>query len=178
MVPSLPRPKSVSIVLALVTVAGIAVALWLDWARTPRQAALGARLVAAEAPAAGATKGAAPGVETIWVEAEHLEGIRGYCWPAGQNPRTDGNWGLSGPGWAAEWTQGGESNFLSIACGANDDRAVAGLDVEIPVAGTYRVWVRYRDAREASDRFQVRLDSGRAGTSRPDLRATHDRRGR
>ena len=88
---------------------------------------------------------------STWRESAGIAGRRG------QNPRTDGNWGLSGPGWAAEWTQGGESNFLSIACGANDDRAVAGLDVEIPVAGTYRVWVRYRDAREASDRFQVRL---------------------
>src|ERR1051325_3898085 len=95
--------------------------------------------------------------ETIWVEAEHLEGVKGYCWPGGQNPKTDGHWAVSGPGWAAEWTQGGESNFMSIACGAADDKAVAGLDVEIPVAGDWRVWVRFRDNREASSRFQVRL---------------------
>lgn len=95
--------------------------------------------------------------ETVWVEAEHLEGVRGYCWPGGKSPKTEGHWGISGPGWAAEWTQGGESNFMSIACGPGDDRAVAGLDVEIPAAGTYRVWVRYRDTREVSDRFQVRL---------------------
>ena len=36
--------------------------------------------------------------------------------------KTDGHWGLSGPGWAAEWNQGGESGFLSIACGADDDQ--------------------------------------------------------
>ena len=26
--------------------------------------------------------------------------------------KTDGHWGISGPGWAAEWNQGGESGFL------------------------------------------------------------------
>jgi hypothetical protein len=95
--------------------------------------------------------------ETVWIEAEHLQGVRGYCWPGGKNPKTDGHWGISGPGWAAEWTQGGESNFMSIACGADDDRAVAFTEPELPVAGRYRVWVRYRDNREASDRFQVAI---------------------
>ncbi len=95
--------------------------------------------------------------ETIWVEAEHLQGVKGYCWPAGPKPVTDGHWGISGPGWAAEWTQGGESNFMSIACGAGDDKAAASLEIEVPAGGTYRVWVRYRDNREASSRFQVRL---------------------
>ena len=56
--------------------------------------------------------------ETIWLEAEHLDGIRGYCWPMGkpEMKKTAGHWALSGPGWAAEWCQGGESGFLSIAC--------------------------------------------------------------
>jgi hypothetical protein len=95
--------------------------------------------------------------ESVWIEAEHLQGVRGYCWPGGQNPKTDGHWGVSGPGWAAEWTQGGESNFMSIACGPGDDRASASLEVEIPAAGTYFAWVRFRDNREASSRFQLRL---------------------
>ena len=57
--------------------------------------------------------------ETVWVEAEWLHGITGYCWPMGKPEvrKTNGHWGLSGPGWAAEWTQGGESMFMSIACG-------------------------------------------------------------
>ena len=25
----------------------------------------------------------ASAAETVWVEAEHLDGIRGYCWPMG-----------------------------------------------------------------------------------------------
>ena len=65
------------------------------------------------------------GDETIWLEAEHLDGIQGYCWPMGKPEmrKTNGHWGLSGPGWAAEWNQGGESGFLSIAAGADDDKA-------------------------------------------------------
>jgi hypothetical protein len=98
--------------------------------------------------------------ETVWIEAEHLDGIRGYCWPMGrpEMKKTDGHWGLSGPGWAAEWNMGGESGFLSIAAGAEDDRAVAAKVVEIPADGTYAVWVRYGEWREAAGRFQVELE--------------------
>jgi hypothetical protein len=97
--------------------------------------------------------------ESIWLEAEHFDGIRGYCWPAGtpQMQKTDGHWGLSGPGWAAEWVQGGESGFLSIGCGPDDDQAVATTTVEVPVKGKYRVWVRFRENRGTTNRFQVRL---------------------
>ena len=98
--------------------------------------------------------------ETIWLEAEHLDGIRGYCWPMGkpEMKKTTGHWGLSGPGWAAEWNQGGESGFLSIACGADDDKAVATKTIDIPVGGRYFVWVRYGDWREQTERFQIRIE--------------------
>lgn len=103
-----------------------------------------------------------PAAESIWIEAEHLAGIRGYCWPMGDDGRkmreTDGHWALSGPGWAAEWNQGGESGFLSIATGAADDRAVATKTIEIPVAGEYSVWVRYGDWREQTERFRIKLE--------------------
>jgi len=72
--------------------------------------------------------------------------------------KTAGHWGLSGPGWAAEWNQGGESGFLSIATGAEDDRAVATQTLEIPIKGTYFLWVRYGDWREQTERFQVRIE--------------------
>lgn len=100
--------------------------------------------------------------ESLWIEAEHLDGIAGYCWPMGGAAmrKTDGHWGISGPGWAAEWNQGGESGFLSIACGAEDDRAIAGLDINIPQAGTYQIWLRYRDVRESTDRVRLRLEQG------------------
>src|SRR4051812_20025836 len=105
---------------------------------------------------AGQPVGAA---ETLWIEAEHLDGIKGYCWPMGppEQKKTGGHWALSGPGWAAEWTQGGESGFLSIACGAADDKAVATKTIDVPVDGKYFVWVRYGDWREKTTRFQVRL---------------------
>jgi hypothetical protein len=106
----------------------------------------------------GAIPSAPP--ETIWLEAEHLDGVRGYCWPMGQPAmkKTAGHWALSGPGWAAEWNQGGESGFLSIATAADDDKAVASKKLDIPVDGRYFVWVRYGDWREKTERFQVRID--------------------
>jgi hypothetical protein len=98
--------------------------------------------------------------ETIWLEAEHLDGIKGYCWPMGppEKNKTNGHWGLSGPGWAAEWNQGGESGFLSIAASGDDDKAVATKTIEVPIDGQYFVWVRYADWREKTERFQVQIE--------------------
>ena len=97
--------------------------------------------------------------ESVWIEAEHLNGVRGYCWPTGKPEmrQTDGHWAVSGPGWAAEWIQGGESGFMSIACGAGDAKAIASTTVDVPVAGKYRVWVRFRENRGVTNRFNVRL---------------------
>ncbi|HTN74749.1 MAG TPA: hypothetical protein VL096_05860, partial [Pirellulaceae bacterium] len=100
------------------------------------------------------------GQESLWIEAEHLTGIRGYCWPMGkpEMKQTAGHWALSGPGWAAEWTQGGESGFLSIATAANDDKAIAAKAIEVPLSGKYYVWVRYADWRETTERFEISLE--------------------
>jgi hypothetical protein len=106
--------------------------------------------------------------ESIWIEAEHFDGIRGNCWPMGKPEmrKTKGHWGLSGPGWASEWIQGGESGFLSIGCGADDDKAVATKTVEVPVKGKYRVWVRFRENRGMTNRFLVKLSpKGGAATT-------------
>lgn len=109
-----------------------------------------------------AINGALSAAESIWIEAEHLDGIKGYCWPMGRTDmkKTAGHWGLSGPGWAAEWNQGGESGFLSIAAGPDDDKAVATKSIEIPVDGKYFVWVRYGDWREKTERFQIKIEQG------------------
>jgi len=72
--------------------------------------------------------------------------------------KTVGHWALSGPGWAAEWNQGGESGFLSIATAADDDKAVVTKTVDIPIAGTYYVWVRGRAATVGDDSLHVGLD--------------------
>lgn len=116
---------------------------------------------ASQEPAVGPASSSAlpPRGESLWIETEHFRGLQGYCWPMGRPEmrKTEGHWGLSGPGWAAEWNQGGESGFLSIAAGAEDDRAVATQTVEIPVEGTYFLWVRYGDWREQTERFQVQI---------------------
>ena len=103
--------------------------------------------------------------ESLWIEAEHLDGVRGHCWPMGkpEMKKTDGHWGLSGPGWAAEWNMGGESGFLSIATGADDDRAVATKSIEIPTGGRYSVWVRYGDWREKTERFEIQIEQPAVG---------------
>lgn len=117
---------------------------------------LAVALVAGLPPAGSGVRAA----ESLWIEAEHLSGIRGFCWPMGkpEMKKTAGHWGLSGPGWAAEWCQGGESGFLSIAAGGEDANAVVSKTIEIPEAGDYFVWVRYGDWREKTERFQVHLE--------------------
>ena len=106
--------------------------------------------------------GPARGAESIWIEAEHLRGVRGSCFPD-MGGKTDGHWALSGPGIAAEWTQGGESGWLSIACGPDDDKASAFFDLEVPEAGSWKLWVRYRDWRRETELFAVRIEQ----TGRP-----------
>src|SRR5205807_2396539 len=95
--------------------------------------------------------------ETIWIEAEHMRGVRGRCFPD-MGGKTDGHWAISGPGIAPAWTQGGESGWLSIACSPDDDRASASIDLEIPEAGEWKLWVRYRDWRRETEVFAVRLE--------------------
>ncbi|MSU43655.1 MAG: hypothetical protein EXS22_06415 [Pedosphaera sp.] len=95
--------------------------------------------------------------ESVWIEAEHLQGVRGSCFPD-MKGNTAGHWGLSGPGIAPEWTQGGESEWLSIACGPDDDKAAATYDLEMPEAGEWRLWARYRDWRRQTEIFAVRVE--------------------
>jgi len=98
--------------------------------------------------------------ETVWIEAEHMLGIKGGCFPD-MGGNTNGSWGISGPGIAPEWSQGGESEWLSIAVGPDDDKAEATYDFEVPAAGTYQVWVRYRDWRKQTEQFQLVFDPDR-----------------
>ncbi len=95
--------------------------------------------------------------ESIWFEAEHLHGVRGSCFPD-FDQKTAGHWALSGPGIAPEWTQGAESEWLSIACAPEDEQAAASRDCEVPEAGEWRLWVRYRDWREQTELFAVRIE--------------------
>jgi hypothetical protein len=100
--------------------------------------------------------------QTVWIEAESLGPLHGANFsyqPVEQT--TKGSWSIAGPGVAPEWTQGGESEFMSIGARADEAADVtAGKDVEVPVAGTYTLWVRYADYRKKEEKFGVRVTQG------------------
>ena len=95
----------------------------------------------------------------LWIEAESLAPLRGSNFSITPEQRQErGAWAISGPGVADAWTQGGESEWMSIAARADENAEVsAGRDVEIPIAATYVLWVRYSDYREKEEVFGVRI---------------------
>jgi hypothetical protein len=66
-------------------------------------------------------------------------------------------WGINGPGVSAEWSQGGESEWNSVAASADESSAKIYQDLEVPRAGKYRVWVRYADWARRSESFAIRI---------------------
>ncbi|MBV8856789.1 MAG: hypothetical protein JOZ02_07670 [Acidobacteria bacterium] len=66
-------------------------------------------------------------------------------------------WGINGPGVSAEWSQGGESEWNSVAAARDETRATLFQEIEIPRDGEYRVWARYADWARKSESFTVRL---------------------
>ena len=103
--------------------------------------------------------------EYLWYEAENMRGITetsrhepllspSYLdLPAAKAP----GWSISGPGVAAEWTQGGESEWNSVAAAADETRGAIWQDIEIPREGEYKVWVRYADSANKTETFVVRI---------------------
>ena len=104
--------------------------------------------------------------EYLWYEAENMRGLTpssglhepllnpSYLdFPASKTP----GWCISGPGVSAEWSQGGESEWSSVAASFDETRATMWQDVEIPRAGEYKVWVRYADFANKSENFVVRV---------------------
>jgi hypothetical protein len=71
-------------------------------------------------------------------------------------------WGISGPGVSAEWSQGGESEWNSVAAAPDETRAVIYQDIEAPRDGRYNVWARYADWASRTENFVIRItQSGR-----------------
>jgi hypothetical protein len=103
--------------------------------------------------------------EYLWYEAENMRGLTANSrhepvlnpsylnLPAAKAP----GWSISGPGVSAEWSQGGESEWNSVAASADETRGEIWQDVEIPRAGDYKVWVRYADYANQSESFAVRI---------------------
>ncbi len=101
--------------------------------------------------------------EYLWYEAENM---RGVSTDARNEPRPNQSWqnrtradapgwGMNGPGVSAEWSQGGESEWNSVAATADETRATIYQDVEVPRDGEYRVWARYADWARRGESFAV-----------------------
>src|SRR4051812_15555502 len=103
---------------------------------------------------------------SVIIEAETLGPLSGSNFSFQQvDATTMGSWSLAGPGVAAEWTQGGESEFLSVAARADEPAgAVIGREGEVPAAGRYTLWVRYADYRRKEEVFGVRVTQGEKKT--------------
>src|SRR6266542_2692796 len=84
--------------------------------------------------------------EYIWYEAENMRGISqtprhepvlnpSYLdLPAAKAP----GWSISGPGVSAEWSQGGESEWNSVAAAADETRGAISQEIEIEKAAQAR----------------------------------------
>src|SRR3982751_4556392 len=104
-------------------------------------------------------------LEYLWYEAENMSGV---SLDARNEPRVNPSWqtlmraqapgwGMSGPGVSAEWSQGGESEWNSVAASPDETRATLFQEIEIPRDGEYRVWARYADWARKDESFTVRL---------------------
>ena len=112
------------------------------------------------------------GFEYLWYEAENMRGITETSRHEPQlnpsyveNPaaKTPG-WSISGPGVSAEWSQGGESEWNSVAASADETRGTIWQDLEVPRPGHYRLWVRYADFANRTEYFVARISqTGRDG---------------
>src|SRR6185436_19475952 len=103
--------------------------------------------------------------EYLWYEAENMRGITQTAQyepqlnpsyleiPAAKAP----GWSISGPGVSAEWSQGGESEWNSVAASADEMRGTITQQIEIPRAGDYRLWIRYADWANKSENFVARI---------------------
>lgn len=107
-------------------------------------------------------RGASSLPQTLWLEAETfgpLKGVNFSYMPEAQETR--GSWSLAGPDTAPSWTQGGESEFMSVAARADEPNELAiGRDIEVAAAGQYMLWVRYADYRQKQEAFGVRIRQG------------------
>ncbi|MFL6253461.1 MAG: hypothetical protein ACJ74T_00410, partial [Pyrinomonadaceae bacterium] len=103
--------------------------------------------------------------EYLWYEAENMGGLSldarnepriNAVWQNLSREKAPG-WSINGPGVSAEWSQGGESEWNSVAASPDETRATLFQDVEIPRDGDYRVWARYADWAGKDESFTVRL---------------------
>src|SRR5258708_35853729 len=102
-----------------------------------------------------------PNAEYLWYETENMRGITetprheallnpSYLeLPAAQAP----GWGINGPALSTERSQGGESEWNSVAASADETRARICQDIEVPRGRASKVWVRYADWGNRTENF-------------------------
>lgn len=122
-----------------------------------------ARAQAAQTQSAGSAQPRSR--EYLWYEAENMTGLsvderheprQNPSWMNRGRAESPG-WGINGPGVSAEWTQGGESEWNSIAASADETKASIAQDLEAPREGRYRLWVRYADWARRGEQFTARV---------------------
>ncbi len=117
--------------------------------------------------------------EYLWYEAENMSGISA---DERHEPRSNPSqltrtraeapgWGINGPGVSAEWTQGGESEWNSVAASSDETKATIYQDIEVPRAGRYKICVRYADWAGMSENFAVRVQQDGAPAFRHEFGA-------
>jgi hypothetical protein len=98
----------------------------------------------------------------VWLEAEAFGPLRGgnFSFQAAEKQQA-GAWAVAGPGVADAWTQGGESEWMSVAARAEEDgEMMISREAEMPAAASYTLWVRYADYRAKQEAFGVRIRQG------------------
>lgn len=109
-----------------------------------------------------------PSWEYLWYEAENMRGfgtkpngepIQNPSWMDLPRAKAPG-WGINGPGVSAEWSQGGESEWNSVAASADETAGKIYQDLEIPRSGNYKLWVRYADWANKTETFTIRITQG------------------
>jgi hypothetical protein len=97
--------------------------------------------------------------QNLWLEAESFGPLKGANFSfMPEDKQTRGSWSIAGPDTAPSWTQGGESEFMSIAARADEGKEITvSRETEFPAAGTYTLWVRYADYRNKKEAFGIRV---------------------
>jgi hypothetical protein len=120
--------------------------------------------------------------EYLWYEAENMQGLArdarnepvlNPSW-LDRTAKEAPGWGINGPGVSAEWSQGGESEWNSVAASADETHAAIYQDIVLPRDGQYKIWVRYADWARRTEYFTVRLTEGGRELFRREFGA-HDR---
>jgi hypothetical protein len=98
----------------------------------------------------------------LWLEPEWFEAVHGSFsyWTGFDATKPGGHWMIAGPGITAEFSQGGESEWNSMAVPAAETKAECSRDFVVPRAGKYKIWVRYVDHRDKTEPFTVEIQQG------------------